>query len=126
MSAPGPRYFNGQVLLVTLDRGAVVVDEPAWCIGHSWQPNPHRDDITHYATRSKVDVTTERAGRTDLLAARISWAPFTELVPLVSVELGIEGDYQAEEVGPLAAGLRAAAERLERLASDAIRLRGRS
>ncbi|MET9494310.1 hypothetical protein [Streptomyces sp. NPDC006552] len=113
---PAPQYIEGQVRLVTHDAGALLVDEPAWCIGHAWQPNPHRVDITHNATRIKSGP----------LAARISWAPFIEAAPRVAVELELAADYEAEEIGPVAESLRTAADRLERLAVEAIRLRGAS
>lgn len=125
MPRPGPRYFDGQVMVATVDRGPVVVDEPAWCIGHDWQKDIGRNDITHRSTRTKVDVTTE-SGSANLLSACISWAPFTELIPVVSVELdqdSADGDYQAEEIRLLAEGLRTAARRLERLAAEAISMR---
>ncbi|MFJ8822393.1 DUF6907 domain-containing protein [Streptomyces sp. NPDC102467] len=113
---PGPQYVEGQVMLVTHDAGALLVDEPVWCIGHAWQPNPHRVDITHNATRVKAGPLT----------ARISWAPFIEEAPRVAVELDVAADYEAEEIPALVGELRTAIGRLERLAAEAIRLRGQS
>lgn len=126
-SLPGPRYFDGQVMVTTIDRGAVVLEEPAWCIGHAWQQDVGRNDITHRSTQTKVAVDTDRHGPVNLLSACISWAPFADLVPMVSIALdpdSVDGDYQPEETRWLAAGLRTAAGRLETLADEAIRLRG--
>jgi hypothetical protein len=125
-----PRYGDGTVTLDTVDRGDVTVPEPAWCIGHSWQPNPHRADITHNSTRVKAAATTDDAGRVHLLKAYISHAPYLELQPephpIVSVALECTDDFAAEDIPQLAEGLRSAARVLENVAAEAIRLRGES
>lgn len=125
-----PRYGDGTVTIDTVDRGDVTVPEPAWCIGHAWQPNPHRSDITHNSPRVKAAATTDGAGRVHLLKAYISHAPYLELQPephpIVSVDLGCTDDFAAEDIPQLAEGLRSAAQVLENVAAEAIRLRGES
>lgn len=125
-----PRYGDGTVTIETVDAGDVTVPEPAWCIGHSWQPNPHRVDITHNSTRVKAAATTDGAGRVHLLHAYISHAPLLETVPephpIVSVQLECTEDFAAEDIPQLAEGLRSAARVLENVAAEAIRLRGAS
>ncbi|WP_060902773.1 DUF6907 domain-containing protein [Streptomyces europaeiscabiei] len=111
------------VTLDTIDRGLVTVDEPAWCIGHGWQRDIGRNDITHNSVRAKSWVDTETYGREPLLTTRVTWAPFVELVPVVTVEMDVIGDYSAEDALKVARGLRIAACRLERVAAEAIRLR---
>ncbi|MFE2466258.1 DUF6907 domain-containing protein [Streptomyces mirabilis] len=113
------------VTIDTIDHGLVVVDEPAWCIGHGWQINRGigRNDITHNSVRAKSRMTTDTHGLEPLLTTNVTWAPFAELVPLVTVELDVIGDYSAEDVLTVARGLRVAASRLERVAAEAIRLR---
>lgn len=123
-----PRYGDGTVTLETFDHGEVTVPEPAWCIGHSWQPNPHRVDITHNSTRVKAAAMTDGAGRVHLLHAYISHAPHLEVRPephpIVSVQLECTEDFAAEDIPRLAEGLRSAARVLENVAAEAIRLRG--
>lgn len=123
-----PRYGDGTVTLDTVDHGEVTVPEPAWCIGHSWQPNPHRADITHNSTRVKAAATTDGAGRVHLLIARISHSPLLEIepepYPVVSVDLGCTEDFAAEDIPQLVEGLKSAARVLENVAAEAIRLRG--
>lgn len=123
-----PRYGDGTVTLETFDHGDVTVPEPAWCIGHSWQSNPHRADITHNSTRVKAAATTDRAGRVHLLKAYISHAPHLEIQPephpVVSVQLECIEDFTAEDIPQLIEGLRSAERVLQNIAAEAIRLRG--
>ncbi|MER8008117.1 hypothetical protein [Streptomyces sp. NPDC094149] len=114
------------VTLDTIDHGPVTFDCPAWCIGHGWQVGAGigRNDITHNSVRVKTVVNTEQHGLLPLLAGRVSWAPFAELFPLVDVEMYLQNSLPAEDITKVAQGLRSAAIRLERLAAEAIRLRG--
>jgi hypothetical protein len=125
-----PRYGDGTVTLETFDHGDVTVPEPAWCIGHSWQPNPHRADITHNSTRVKAAAMTDGAGRVHLLHAQISHAPHLEIRPephpIVSVQLECTEDFAAEDIPQLIEGLKSAGRVLENVAAEAIRLRGES
>ncbi|WP_329339159.1 hypothetical protein OG252_26365 [Streptomyces sp. NBC_01352] len=125
-----PRYGDGTVTLETFDHGEVTVPEPAWCIGHSWQPNPHRADITHNSTRVKAAATTDGAGRVHLLKAYISHAPHLEIRPephpVVSVQLECIEDFAAEDIPQLIEGLKSAERVLANIAAEAIRLRGES
>lgn len=114
------------VTLDTIDHGPVTFDCPSWCIGHGWQVGAGigRNDITHNSVRVKTVVNTEQHGLLPLLSGRVSWAPFAELFPLVDVELYLQNSLPAEDITKVAQGLRSAAIRLERLAVEAIRLRG--
>lgn len=123
-----PRYGDGTVTLETVDYGDVTVPEPAWCIGHSWQPNPHRADITHNSTRVKASAMTDGHGRVHLLKAYISHAPHLEIQPephpVVSVQLECIEDFTAEDIPQLIEGLRSAERVLANVAAEAIRARG--
>jgi len=125
-----PRYGDGTVTLETFDQGDVTVPEPAWCIGHSWQPNPHRADITHNSTRVKAAAMTDGAGRVHLLHAYISHAPHLEIRPephpVVSVQMECTEDFAAEDIPQLIEGLKSAERVLANVAAEAIRLRGES
>lgn len=125
-----PRYGDGTVTLHTFDQGDVTVSEPAWCIGHSWQPNPYRADITHNSTRVKASAMTDGAGRVHLLHANISHSPHLEIQPephpVVSVQLECTEDFAAEDIPQLVEGLKSAERVLENIAAEAIRLRGES
>ncbi|MFF9625377.1 DUF6907 domain-containing protein [Streptomyces griseosporeus] len=114
------------VTLDTIDHGPVTFDCPAWCIGHGWQMGAGigRNDITHNSVRVKAGVETESHDWLPLLNARVSWAPFVELVPVVTVELDVQGDFPAEDIGRLITGLDTVQRRLAKVAGEAIRLRG--
>jgi hypothetical protein len=112
------------VTLDTIDHGPVTVDCPAWCIGHHWQQDIGRDDITHRSVRVKTGTVTESRGWLPMLTAWVSWAPFREIVPVISLALDAEGDLAAEDGRHVAEGLRLAASRIEQLATEAISLRG--
>lgn len=122
-----PRYGNGTVTLDTFDQGEVTVDEPTWCTGHGWQPNPHRSDITHKSIQVKAGVETEGHGWVDILEAYVSHAPYLvqqpEPHPVISVELDVKADFTAEEIVDLNRGLHLAVIRLARLAAEALHLR---
>lgn len=123
-----PRYGDGTVTLDTVDRGEVTVPEPAWCIGHAWQPHPYRADITHNSITVKAAATTDRHGRIPLLQAYISHAPHladqSEPHPVVSVQLECIEDFAAGDIPQLIEGLRSAERVLANVAAEAIRLRG--
>jgi len=113
------------VTLNTMDHGPVTFECPPWCIGHGWQPDGAigRNDITHNSVRVKAGVETDRHGWLPMLNVYISWAPFAELVPIVATELYVQGDFQAEEIGQVVAGLQTVQRRLQAMAAEAIRLR---
>lgn len=115
------------VTLDTIDHGAVTFECPAWCIGHGGQVGIGigRNDIAHNSVRVKASVDTYSTGFLAFMAAQITWAPFIELVPRVLVTFDLDGaTFEAEEVTHLAGVLRTAATRLERVAAQAILLRG--
>ncbi|MFE7648655.1 DUF6907 domain-containing protein [Streptomyces phaeoluteigriseus] len=123
---PQPRSGGRTVALQTIDHGEVAFTEPTWCVGHGWQAGAGigRNDITHNSVRVKAGAATEAHGWVPMMSAQISWAPFVELVPRVVVELDLVGEFEAEEVTHVAGALRTAASRIERVAAEAIRLRG--
>jgi hypothetical protein len=123
---PPPFEVARTLTLDTLDHGPVTFDCPTWCIGHHWQEGAivGRDDITHRSVRVKAGTVTESRGWLPMLTVWVSWAPFVELVPVISLVLDAEGDYPAEEGPRIAEGLRLAASRIEQLATEALRLRG--
>ncbi|KMS81806.1 hypothetical protein ACH49_01355 [Streptomyces leeuwenhoekii] len=113
------------VTLDTVDHGQVQLDEPAWCIGHGTEMGRpvYRDDITHNSVRVKAGAVTESQGWMPMLTAYVSWAPFREVVPVISLVLDAEGDFAAEDGRAVAEALRVAASRVEQIATEAIRLR---
>lgn len=113
-----------RIVLDTIDHGRVEVEEPAWCIGHHWQRDIGRNDITHRSVRVKAGTATDADEWVPMLTAYISWAPFCELVPVISLVVDVEGDFAAEDGRHIAEGLRLAATRVEALATEALRLRG--
>ncbi|GEK03492.1 hypothetical protein [Streptomyces sp. 1-11] len=119
-------FLARTVTLDTMDHGPVTFTCPPWCIGHGWQMGVGigRNDITHRSVRVKAGVDTESHGLQPLMNAWISWAPFREMVPMISLVLDAEGDYQAEDGRRIAGALGVAASRIEALATEAIRLRG--
>lgn len=118
--------MNRTIIIPTVDHGAVELDEPAWCIGHGTELGNlvFRDDITHNSVRVKAGATTEVYGWLPMMHCRISWAPFAELVPVVSVVLDAVGDFPAEDVPHVMQGLADCIKRLDQVATEAIRLRG--
>ncbi|MFD8453906.1 DUF6907 domain-containing protein [Streptomyces coelicoflavus] len=114
------------VVLETIDHGQVEVECPDWCIGHGWQVGAGigRNDIVHKSVTVKAASDTYSYGYVSLLRVWMAWAPFVELVPRVSVEVDVQGDYEAEEIGHLAGALRTAANRMEAVAEHAIQIRG--
>lgn len=114
------------IVIHTVDHGPVELDEPSWCIGHGTDAGNlvYRDDVTHNSVRVKASADTDRYGRLPVMNCRISWSPFTELVPVVSVVLDVEGDFPAEDVPHLMQGLADCIRRLDQVATEAIRLRG--
>lgn len=114
------------IVVDTVDHGPVEFAEVPWCIGHANELGNlvYRDDITHNSVRVKAAADTDRYGQLPVMNCRISWAPFRELVPVVSVVLDVEGDFPAEDVPHLMQGLADAVKRLDQVAAEAIRLRG--
>ncbi|MEH0543282.1 hypothetical protein QA802_09410 [Streptomyces sp. B21-105] len=114
------------IALDTVDHGRVELDEPAWCVGHGLEMGRpvYRHDLTHNSVRVKAGAVTEAHGWVPMLNARISWAPFLELVPVVTLELSVQHDFPAEDVAHVVQGLADCIKRLEQVAAEAIRLRG--
>ncbi|CAM5561531.1 DUF6907 domain-containing protein [Streptomyces parvulus] len=114
------------VVLQTKDHGRVEFECPAWCIGHAWQAGAGigRNDIVHKSVAVKAASDTYSYGYVSLLRVWMAWAPFAELVPRVSVEVDVQGDFEAEEIAHVAGALRTAANRMEQVAAQAIAFRG--
>jgi hypothetical protein len=117
-----PRRGEGTVTLQTVDRGEVTVSEPAWCVGHEGDPVSHFADITHTGR-----TVAFRFDGDQLMAARLSWGPFSELQPqphpVVDVD-DLPGGLDPQETRELAARVGLYAGELYRLANEADRLRG--
>jgi len=114
------------IIIDTVDHGPVELVEPGWCVGHGTELGNlvFRSEITHNSVRVKAGATTEMYGWLPMMHARISWAPFVEQVPVVSVVLDVEGDFPAEDVPHVMQGLADVIRRLDMVATEAIRLRG--
>ncbi|MGC2997438.1 DUF6907 domain-containing protein [Streptomyces sp. G35A] len=123
---PFPFAAGRSVTLETIDHGRVTFDCPAWCVGHGWQQGAGigRNDITHKSITVTAAADTFSHGYATVLRAWMSWAPFVDLVPRVAVEVDLQGEFEAEEITHLAGVLRTAAGRVEKVAAEAIRLRG--
>ncbi|MFE4701070.1 DUF6907 domain-containing protein [Streptomyces sp. NPDC056738] len=106
------------VTLATLDRGLVVVPEPGWCRGHEGELPQRYTDTSHRSV-------TVRAG--GILEAFLTQAPYLEQRPephpVVSVQLAFNGDVRVEDMGELYDALRSAERVLQRVVTEAIRLR---
>lgn len=117
-----PRRGEGTVTLLTDDRGEVTVSEPEWCVGHEGDSIGHFTDIGHTGR----PVVLEFDG-SQLMAARLSWGPFSELQPephpLVDVD-DLPAGLDPQETRELAARVGLYAGQLYRLANQADRLRG--
>lgn len=114
------------IVLNTLDHGLVELDEPSWCVGHGLEMGRpvYRHDLTHNSVRVKAGAVTEAHGWVPMMNAQISWAPFVELVPVVTLELSVQHDFPAEDVAHVVQGLADCIKRLEQVAAEAVRLRG--
>ncbi|MDX3582005.1 DUF6907 domain-containing protein [Streptomyces europaeiscabiei] len=119
-----PRYGDGTVALQTLDRGEVVVDEPAWCVGHDGEPVGHRADITHNGASMAGELEVD-GDTVEFLRVRISHAPLAELQPELRPVADVEGfpALDAEQLRELAAKVGAHAGRLYSKANELDRLR---
>ncbi|WPO69943.1 DUF6907 domain-containing protein [Streptomyces sp. KN37] len=122
------RFRNGTVLLQTVDRGEVRVDEPSWCTGHDGEAVGYLADLTHNGPVIVARVETECHGVLEFLKTHLSWSPFAELhpepYPVVAIEVGDGHDFDPAGVRKVAKALRSHASRLDRFADDSERLRG--
>lgn len=116
-----PRYAHGRVVLRTVDKGEVTVGEPDWCLGHEGEPVGYFADVTHNGP-----VTALEFDGVELLAARLSWAPFGELEPEPYPVASVDelGSLEPVRLRELAAKTALYAGELYRLANQAERLRG--
>lgn len=123
-----PRYRDGTVTLQTSDHGEVVVNEPAWCVGHGDEYVGRLADLTHNGRHVTATVATEKYGQLEFLDAFISHAPYGELQPephpVVSLHLDLDVDVTPDDGMRVARGLRVAAARVDRVVAEAERLRG--
>ncbi|MER6147978.1 DUF6907 domain-containing protein [Streptomyces hirsutus] len=123
-----PRYRDGTVILQTLDRGEVVVPEPAWCRGHDDDLVGYLADVTHNGPVIRADAVTARYGPLQVLEARITQAPHGEIrpepLPLLAIHVDVEVTVAVEDGRNLTQALRAAAARIDRALDEVARLRG--
>lgn len=109
------------VTVQTLDHGAVVLHEPAWCIGIH-PDGEYRVDISHMGREYVFDVDTAR-GIGVIARAALERRPFTQLPfgsdVFVNVELGCD-HYPCDAAGlrRIARQLIAQAARFEALADQ--------
>lgn len=115
-----PVYGDGTVTVETQDHGEIVIDEPAWCLGHDDEPIGYRADITHKGPWEAAEF----AG-VEFLPAGISWAPFSELhpEPYPVADIWEFPPMEPDELRQLAALVGSQAGRLYRLANQVDRLR---
>jgi len=123
-----PRYRDGVVVLQTIDRGEVVVPEPAWCRGHDDDLVGHLADVTHNGPVIRADAVTARYGALQVLESRITQAPHGEIrpepLPLLFVHLAVDATVAVEDGRHLTQALRAAAVRIDRALDEVARMRG--
>ncbi|MFE7856051.1 DUF6907 domain-containing protein [Streptomyces sp. NPDC057403] len=112
--------------VTVIETRIVPVPEPDWCVDPHDVAH-HFTDLTHFGRQTTVSVDTP-VGAVDFLSARISHAPYLEAqsepYPVVGVALDLQADFQAEDVAGLTRELRAAADLLDEIAEQALRLRG--
>ncbi|WP_406462292.1 hypothetical protein OH768_44090 [Streptomyces sp. NBC_01622] len=119
---PEPRMVD----VTVIETRIVPIPEPDWCVA------PHDGaqyftDLTHTGRETSASVETP-LGSARFLVAQISHAPYLVSVPephpVVSVSLDMEADFTAEAIPGVAARLREAADLLDEVAAEALRLRG--
>ncbi|MEU1194945.1 hypothetical protein ABZ446_01820 [Streptomyces sp. NPDC005813] len=125
-----PRYRDGHVTLLTIDRGEITVPEPAWCTGHDNELVGYLADVTHNGPETSITATTKAHGPITVLRACISHAPHAvqqpERHPLISVHGDLDADVDPADAWALSRALRRASARIDRLTGELIRLRGES
>jgi hypothetical protein len=110
------------VTVQTVDRGPVVLPEPAWCVGRH-PDGEYRADLTHDGPDVSLTVETE-GGAVELLTLLLTQSPFAARPeyrrPTVAVRLG--GDYHRfrdqAALNALADSLAGHAEQLRTLGAE--------
>lgn len=115
-----PVYGDGTVTVETQDHGEIVIDEPAWCLGHDDEPIGYRADVTHRGPWEAAEF----AG-VEFLPAGISWAPFSELhpEPYPVADVWEFPPMEPDQLRQLAALVGSQAGRLYRLANHVDQIR---
>ena len=120
--SPEPRMVD----VTIIETRTVPIPEPEWCVAPHDGAN-YFADLTHASRETSASVDTPH-GTVRFLVTQITHAPYleaqTEPHPVVSVSLDLEADFTAEAIPGVAAKLREAADLLDQVAADAIRLRG--
>ncbi|MFD3929554.1 DUF6907 domain-containing protein [Streptomyces sp. NPDC058614] len=111
--------------VTVIETRTVPIPEPEWCV------DPHDGaqsftDLTHNGPRTTATIET-RTGTARFLEAYISHAPYLairpEPHPLVAVVLDLHADLEAEAIPGLTRNLREAADLLDQIGAEALRLR---
>lgn len=84
-------YSDGTVLLNTLDRGEVLIVEPAWCKGHDGDAVGTLAEISHEGADMVADVGSVDLGDVRLLRAHLSQAPYLDQRPEPHPLMYVEG-----------------------------------
>lgn len=115
-----PVYGDGTVTVETNDHGEIVIDEPAWCLGHDDEPIGYRADVTHKGPWEAAEFMG-----VEFFPAGISWAPFSELhpEPYPVADIWEFPPMEPDQLRELAALVGTQAGRLYRLANQVDRLR---
>lgn len=100
----------------------VPILEPVWCVDPH-EGAHHFTDLTHNGAPA-----TATLDGVSYLTANISHAPYlttqSEPHPVIAVVLELHADFEADAIRDLTRSLREAADKLDRLAAEALRLRG--
>ncbi|MER7927060.1 hypothetical protein ABTY96_28540 [Streptomyces sp. NPDC096057] len=112
--------------VTVVETRTVPIPEPDWCVA-AHDGAHHFTDLTHTGRETSVSVDTPH-GTVRFLVVQLAHSPYLERQPephpVVSVSLDLEADFTAEAIPGVAARLREAADHLDQLAAEAIRLRG--
>jgi hypothetical protein len=109
-----------------IETRTVPIPEPDWCIDPH-DGTQHFTDLTHNGPETTASVNTA-LGSITFFRAKLSHAPYLEIqpdpYPQVAVDLDLQSVFEADELPNLARALRAAADLLDQLGTEALRLRG--
>lgn len=111
--------------VTVIETRTVPIPEPDWCTDPH-DGAQHFTDLTHNGTETSASVDTQ-IGTIRFLTVQISHAPYLKLRPephpTVAVGLDLQADFEAEAIPGLADKLREAADHLDRVGAEALRLR---
>lgn len=108
--------------VTVMETRIVPIPDPDWCV------DPH-DGAQYFTdlTHNGAPITAALDG-VSYLTAHLSHAPYlasqSEPHPVVAVILDLHADFDAADIPALTRSLRGAADQLDQLAAEALRLRG--